>query len=91
MKVCATCGVSKDESEFNYRNKLLGKLWGTCRECQNKQQADWYQRNKETHKANVYAQKLDKKEEARKFIRQYLSTHPCVDLRRMICKIAGIN
>ncbi len=79
MKQCATCGEFKDESEYNFRNKLLGKRWGTCRTCQNKQQAKWYDKNKETHKENVYARKIDKKEEARDFIWQYLSTHSCVD------------
>ena len=79
MKQCATCGEFKNESEYNWRNKLLGKRWGTCRDCQKRQKNDWYAKNKDTHKENVYARKLDKKEEARSFIYDYLSTHYCID------------
>lgn len=78
MKQCATCGEIKPESEYNWRNKLLGKRWGTCRECQRKQQANWYENNKETHKKNMYQQRLSKQEEGREYVWNYLMTHPCV-------------
>lgn len=76
---CNRCHVLKPVEEFNWRWKALGKRQRTCRDCQKEQKNDWYERNKETHKANTYAQKADKVEKARTFIWQYLSTHPCVD------------
>ncbi len=79
VKRCATCGKLKPEDEYNWRNKSLGKKWGTCRECQRKQQADWYQRNKKKHKRRTYRQKSDRQQRAQDFVWDYLSTHPCVD------------
>lgn len=79
MKRCATCGEFKPEDQYNWRNKLRGKKWGTCRDCQNGQKRRWYEENRETHKANVYARKSDRQDEARQFIWSYLATHPCVD------------
>lgn len=79
VKRCATCGELKPEDEYNWRNRLRGKRWGTCKKCQNKQTADWYQRNKETHKAQTLARKASKREVAREFVWDYLSDHPCVD------------
>jgi hypothetical protein len=79
LKTCVTCGKTKDETEFNYRNKLLGRRWGTCRECQSKQKKDWYERNRETHVTNTRVYKRKAIAEAQQFIWDYLSTHPCVD------------
>ena len=76
LRTCSTCNQTKDETEFNYRNKLLGRRWGTCKECQSKQRADWYQRNKETHKANAYENKKRAIAQAQQYIWNYLATHP---------------
>lgn len=79
LKTCITCGETKNETEFNFRNKLLGRRWNTCKACQSKQKADWYQRNKETHKSNTYENKRKAIAEAQQYIWNYLATHPCVD------------
>ena len=79
FKRCVTCGETKDETEFNYRNKLLGKRWGTCKSCQSVQRADWYERNKETHVKKVRERRDRVVEESRQFVWDYLSSHPCVD------------
>jgi hypothetical protein len=69
----------KPVTEFNWRWKSLGKRQRTCRDCQKIQKNDWYEKNKETHKSNVYNRKADRKEAARQYVWEYLSTHPCVD------------
>ena len=79
FKRCVTCGKDKDETEFNWRNKLLGKRWGTCKSCQSEQRADWYQRNKKKHVKNVRERRDKVVEESRQFVWNYLSSHPCVD------------
>ena len=76
---CNHCHQVKLESEFNWRWKGLGKRQRTCRDCQKIQKNSWYERNKETHKANTYENKQVKIQEGREYIRNYLLTHPCID------------
>lgn len=76
---CNRCHVVKSVEEFNWRWKSLGIRQRTCRTCQNEQKANWYERNKETHKANTYEKRVARMEDGREYVRQYLETHPCVD------------
>jgi 5-methylcytosine-specific restriction endonuclease McrA len=78
MKRCATCGELKDESEFNWRWKSFGILHPTCRVCHKTYRKNWYENNKETHLANVYERKQRVIQDARAYVWNYLSTHPCV-------------
>lgn len=77
MKKCVTCGKEKDETEFNWRYKVLGIRHKTCRECQKVFRNNWYQKNRETHLENVQVRKRNVRHEAREYIWNYLSTHPC--------------
>ena len=79
MKQCATCGQFKPEDEYNWRSQKRGWKWGTCKECQSGQRKKWYDKNKETHKANVYENKKRAIAEAQRFIWDFLSAHPCID------------
>ena len=77
-KVCVTCLQEKDETEFNWRYKALGVRHKTCRECHHKHQNNWYERHKEQHLENVHARKRRVRDDAREYVWQYLSTHPCI-------------
>ncbi len=79
LKVCSTCGETKDETEFAYRNKLLGRKWGTCKPCQSKQRKTWYKKNRETHIQTASRNKKKARAEAQQYIWDYLTTHPCID------------
>ncbi|MCL4264778.1 MAG: hypothetical protein KJ069_16265 [Anaerolineae bacterium] len=79
MKKCATCGNTKEEAEYYWRDKQVGKRWGTCKDCQKKQRHDWYERNKDEHKKNTINRKRQAVRDARGFVWDYLATHPCVD------------
>jgi len=79
MKVCVTCGLPKDEEEFNWRYKALGIRQKSCRECQHKHQGDFYQRHQEEEKERTRRRRVSAREEAREFVYQYKLTHPCVD------------
>jgi len=79
MKKCVACGVFKPEDEYVFRNKLLGRRWGTCKSCQSDQRADWYQRNKEEHKKTAKKNKMLAIKASKDYVWNYLSTHPCVD------------
>lgn len=79
MKQCVTCGEFKEKSEFNWRSKIRGKRWGTCKQCQSKQRARWYKKNKDRHVKNVQERKKRVIQETQQYVWDYLSTHPCVD------------
>ena len=79
MKKCVTCGEFKSEDDYAWRHKLRRIKWGTCKECQSAQRADWYQRNKEEHKKTAKKNKHVAKKVAREYIWNYLSDHPCID------------
>ncbi len=79
MKNCSHCGLYLPEEAFNWRYRLLGIRHKTCRACQNEYQKSWYQKNKDVHLTKVQTRKANVRQEARQFVLDYLSTHPCVE------------
>jgi hypothetical protein len=80
MKVCNSCGILKNEEEFNYRYKYLGIRHPTCKECQKGFRKNWYEgKAKQRHLDNVHERKRRMRDEAREWVYQYLLTHSCVD------------
>jgi hypothetical protein len=79
LKQCATCGEFKSLDQFNWRNREKGYRWGTCKDCQSQQRKAWYERNKDTHIANAWKNKVNAREAARQYVWDYLSSHPCID------------
>jgi hypothetical protein len=78
MKQCHTCLEWKKEEEFNWRYKDRVRHH-ICKECQKPFKRKWYHGSaKERHLENVKARKLRVREEAREYVYQYLSTHPCI-------------
>ena len=77
MKNCSHCGLHLPDEAFNWRYQLLGIRHKTCRNCQNEYQKSWYQKNKDTHLSKVQTRKVNARQEARRFVLEYLSTHPC--------------
>jgi len=78
MKTCNSCGIKKNDEDFNWRYKTLGIRHKTCRECQKGFRKNWYEDHKEEHLENVKVRKYEVRQEAREFVWDYLSTHPCV-------------
>jgi len=75
---CNSCLQWKDEEEFNWRYKALGIRQPACRECQKPQRRKWYEGSaKEKHLENVHERKRRVRDEAREWVWNYLSTHPC--------------
>jgi hypothetical protein len=78
MKQCNSCLEWKEEEDFNWRYKSLGIRHPTCKECQKFFRRQWYEgSSKERHLANVKERKHRVREEAREYVWNYLSTHPC--------------
>ena len=76
---CTKCFLEKPIEDFPWKSKLLGKRHAVCKECTAKRSNDWYQDNKSSHIQNVMENKKADRERARRFVADYLSTHPCVD------------
>jgi hypothetical protein len=79
LKTCVTCGESRHEVEFAFRYQRLDHRWGTCKECQKKQRKAWYERNKETHIANVNNNRKNLIQKGQQYVWDYLLLHPCVE------------
>jgi hypothetical protein len=79
MRACSSCGVVKEEDEFNWRWQDRGIRWGICRECQRKQKTNWYERHKDIYGPAKNARTRASRVAARQYVFDYLSTHPCVE------------
>jgi hypothetical protein len=78
-KVCTSCGLEKDEEEFSWRWKALGRRQSICKSCQRQRSADWYQEHREEHIERTRAGKAGAIETAQRFIYDYLSRSVCAD------------
>ncbi len=79
QKQCSRCGQWKDEEEFNWRWKALGKRHAACKACHKLERENYYENNREKYIAGVMLSKTARREEARRYVNDYLSTHACVD------------
>ena len=79
MKQCARCKQWKDESEFNWRWQEKGIRQSLCRDCQHEQVREHYKRNTENIKAKAAESKRKAREEAERFVYDYLSNSICKD------------
>lgn len=79
MKLCTKCGLSKDE-EKDFSWSIRGvKRHSSCNECRAKERMDYYKRNKEKELKYKGKRQVTKREDARRFVVDYLKQHPCID------------
>jgi hypothetical protein len=79
MKQCNKCGLIKDDEEFPWRNRLLGRRFNTCYACKRIYDNAWYSDHQEEQRGRIKNRRAQKVEEAQKFIYDYLSNQRCVD------------
>lgn len=77
-KICTKCLEEKDISEFSWSIKGI-KRHPNCNACRAKQSNDYYYRNKEKLLEYKYDRQDRKREEARKYVWEYLSNQRCMD------------
>jgi 5-methylcytosine-specific restriction endonuclease McrA len=79
MKKCTCCGEFKPESEFHWRNKLLGKRRGYCKKCQAEKHRKWYENedNAKVVKERTKERNARLRDESRRYVYDYLCNHPC--------------
>lgn len=79
LKRCAHCQQLKPLDEFALHNRVLGTRQKQCRDCMRRFNQESYNRRKEQYRDDIYRHRERRRQEARQFVWEYLSTHPCVD------------
>ena len=77
-RLCTKCCKEKDISEFSWSIRGV-KRHSRCKSCHAGERSEYYERNKDKELAYKWDRQVRKREEARAFIDEYKSTHPCVD------------
>jgi hypothetical protein len=78
MKTCSKCGQLKNDSEYTWSIRGI-KKHSACNTCRTEERMDYYQRNKDKELKYKAERQVSKREEARRFVTDYLRNHPCVD------------
>ena len=79
MRTCIVCKLTKDESEFGWRNKNKNLLQSVCDSCRRKQMKDRYQKDPDNVREINKSARLKTRSEAQAYLLTYFETHPCVD------------
>jgi len=79
MRTCSRCGLTKDDSEFNWRDQGKGYLQSVCRTCQQEQGKNKYENDKENVKEINRQARLRAIDEAQRYVYEYLSNARCED------------
>lgn len=76
MKVCGRCGEEKDFSNFNKKGSGYQPY---CRPCDNLHAKEYYQRNKEKIKSQIYASRKIRVDKLKDEVRKLKQETPCSD------------
>ena len=79
MRKCIRCTQWKDESEFNIRDQKRGYLQSVCKTCQQEQGRERYSNDPKNVKEINRASRWRAREDARRFIYEYLTGRTCAD------------
>ena len=77
-RICTKCGLPKDDSEYTWSIRGI-KKHSSCNSCRNLERMDYYDRNKDKELKYKAERQVNKREEARHFVFDYLSQSHCVD------------
>jgi hypothetical protein len=78
-KKCTICKHPKFLRDFNKRKRSKDGRQPACKECNAKHSKLYYRKNKKKHRAVVLQNKRNIQKRNRRFLWNYLLTHPCVD------------
>ena len=79
MKTCGTFRQSKPLSEFNRKASRPDRLQEVCRDCNRASSRRYYAANREAHVRTIVERTARHREEAKRFLVDYLRAHACVD------------
>jgi hypothetical protein len=78
MKQCSECQESKPLEAFRNRKASKDGKESRCKECRRKFDNNTY-KNNQNRRDSIRAQMRERSLKLKRFVRDYLSTHPCVD------------
>lgn len=78
MRTCSKCGQAKHDNEFSWSKRGI-KKHSRCNSCRAEERMEYYERNKAKELKYKASRQIEKREIARKFVVNYLITHPCID------------
>lgn len=78
-RVCARCHLAKPIEAFPVKNKERGTRRSYCLPCCHEYGKEHYQRNRAAYLSRARSRNGTIRPGHRAFVREYLSTHPCVD------------
>jgi 5-methylcytosine-specific restriction endonuclease McrA len=79
FKTCSRCGEEKTTDDFCRNRTKPDGLNAWCRECNRKRSRQYYAENQQRHVRVTVARRKAQSALARRWVIQYLLTHPCVD------------
>lgn len=79
MKRCGRCGVAQDSSEYPVRDSRTGRVHTICRGCRRGYCRSYYWKNNAEYNARKRDRLKRHRARNRRFVEQYLLSHPCVD------------
>ena len=79
MKTCTKCLKSKDESQFNYKDREKGRLHSQCKICSRENLKNHYERNRAYYLKKAGSRNSAVRQEIQQRLLIYLSAHGCVD------------
>ena len=77
-KICTKCGEEKGEAEYSWSIKNV-KRHSSCKSCRASERMEYYQQNKGKELKYKANRQKKEREVARRFVFEYLTSHPCVD------------
>ena len=78
-RVCARCHAEKPIDAFPIKDKTRGTRRSYCLPCCREYGKEHYRRNKPAYLGRTRAQHASVRPGNRRFVSNYLTTHPCVD------------
>lgn len=78
IKKCAHCKETKPIEAFAYSNRILQTRQKHCRDCMSQFNKASYAKKTEEERQKIYDNRRKRAEQARQYIWDYLSTHPCI-------------
>ena len=76
---CSACDLDRPTACFSFADQVSGSLNAYCRSCQAAYRRAHYVANRPDYIRRAVAQVQERREENRREIIRYLTTHPCVD------------
>ena len=78
-KTCTKCFIDKPIEDFPFRDTERKRRHAVCKECAAKRSKDAYYSNHERELERAANGKRSRRDIARQYVSEYLSTHPCLD------------